>query len=279
MRRQLAMLCLGWMLAGIHPSQAYVSVVGSLDRHFELQAGQTVTTEIMVHNPGTQARHVRAYVKDFDPQPEGAGFVAAASHPRSNADWLQLMPHQQRIEAGQWGKVTVSVTLPDTWTAKGSFWSVVMIEADGSAEDLSQLALQSTEAFTLGIQHVLRTAVRVTTTHPNPEPEPAALAFVERQLIQHAEGAHLRLRLRNQGQTALRLQLHAELFDGEGQALARLEPDLSQLNLLPEAEAERRFRLAALPAGDYVMLVIADGGGEQLFGARYQLPLGQQVVP
>jgi hypothetical protein len=269
------------MLAGISPSQAYITVLGSLDREIQVQAGDQQRGQIEMHNPGPHARRVRAYLKDFDPRPEGLGFQPPPIHQRSNAAWISLMPSEQIVEAGARAVVEYTVAVPQSLDAEGSFWSVIMIETDDHADwqTLQNPLARDPQQATMDIRHVLRTAVRIVTTaggHPG-------LIFVGRALVAHQDGQALELILGNDGTTTLHLALHADLFDAQGQPIGRVAPRQSITRVLPGAEVTRHLVMPALPSGHYQAVVIGDHRGEQLFGARYafQLPAadGPQVAP
>jgi hypothetical protein len=280
-RGQWWALWLGVMLLSINPSHAYITVLGSLEREFQVQPGDQHRGQIEVQNPGSQPLRVRAYLEDFDPRPDGLGFQPPPAHPRSNAGWISLMPSEQTIAAGARAIVDYTIVVPPDLDMDGSFWSVIMIEADDQSDwpVLDNPVARDPTQVTMGIRHVLRTAVRVVTTaggRPN-------LTFVERSLSAPQEGQAIALILGNDGTANLHLTLHADLFDAQGQPLGRVAPRQSITRVLPGAQITRHLTLPALPRGEYQAVVIADHRGEHLFGARYAFQLDTlhdpQVAP
>jgi len=268
------------MALAANPSHANVTVLGSLEREWPVQPGDQLHNAIEVHNPGSSPVRIRAYLKDFDPHPDGMGYQAPPTHDRSNAAWIALTPSEQVIEAGARAVVNVAISVPPVLAQEGSWWSVVMIE--GSHDAGSTLATaQDPTLPSMGIRHVMRTAVRMVTTAGGP----LSLAFVERSLISD-DSAHnptISLVLGNDGHRNLHLTLHADLFDAQGQPVGRITPQQAITRLLPGAQVRRTLPLPELPEGDYQAVVIADHRGAQLFGARYSFHLpnakSAQVVP
>lgn len=269
------------MALSISPSHAYVTVLGSLDREWQVQAGDQHHGQITVHNPSSSPIRMRAYLKDFDPRPNGLGFQPPPAHDRSNAAWIQLAPAEQVIEAGAHAVVDFTITVPTALTPDGSWWSVIMIEGvDGSSSALQPASISPSPAqVTMGIRHVMRTAVRVVTTSGGS----SSLIFVERSLTADDNDRAMSLVLGNDGQRTLHLTLHADLFDAQGQPIGRITPRQPTTRLLPGAQVTRHLPLPDLPSGDYQAVVIADHLGMQLFGARYSFHLSHtipaQVVP
>lgn len=278
--RSWAAVWLGLMALAANPSHANVTVLGSLEREWPVQAGDQLHSAIEVHNPGSSPVRVRAYLKDFDPRPDGLGYQAPPTHHRSNAAWIALMPSEQVIEAGARAVFNVTISVPPVLAQEGSWWSVVMIEGSDDGGNILATAEDPTLP-SMGIRHVMRTAVRLVTTAGGP----FSLAFVERSLITGASAHNpaISLVLGNDGHRNLHLTLHADLFDAQGQPVGRIAPHQPITRLLPGAQAKRILPLPELPEGDYQAVVIADHRGAQLFGARYSFHLpntqSAQVVP
>ena len=269
-------LWLGLIALGINPSHAYVTVLGSLDREWQVQAGDQHHGQIEVHNPSARTVRMRAYLKDFDPRPDGLGFQPPPAHDRSNAAWITLMPAEQVIEAGARAVVNFTIDVPSELQQEGSAWSIIMIEAVPHGHEAGQARQVATDPaqVTMDIRHVLRTAVRVVTTSGGQ----LGLAFVERSLVADADEQAMTLVLRNDGNRSLHLALHADLFDDRGQSVGRIVPRQSVTRLLPGAQVARRLHLPELPSGDYQAIVIADHRGAHLFGARYSFHLPSSEI-
>ena len=278
--QSLASVWLGLMALAANPSHATVTVLGSLEREWQVQAGDQHHGVIEVHNPGSSPVRMRAYLMDFDPRPDGLGYQAAPAHDRSNAAWVALTPSEQVVEAGARAVVHFTISVPPALAQEGSWWSVVMIEGSHNAGSIVATT-QDPTLPTMGIRHVMRTAVRMVTTAGGP----LSLAFVERSLTADANGHHpaISMVLGNDGDRNLHLTLHADLFDAQGQPVGRIAPQQPITRLLPGAQVRRTLPLPELPEGDYQAVVIADHRGAYLFGARYSFHLpntkSAQVVP
>ena len=81
----------------------------------------------------------------------------------------------------------------------------------------------------------------------------------------------LEVDLENIGERWLRPYLWAELYDGEGRFVGKFEA--CKHRIYPGTSARYRVDLSEVPKGDYKALVIADCGGDFIFGANYNLKL------
>lgn len=271
-RTTLCLLALVGLLSA--PAWGSISVLGSLDRQFDLAPGQQAQGRVLVRNHASEPLLVRAYLTDLDPRPGGRGFPEAGSEARSNSDWIVVVPQEQGIDPGQTASFEFIARAPDDEAAHGgSFWSVMMIQA------VDPGALQPPPAAAdgevqLSIRHQFRTAVRITTHVRGAQAPEPSLRFTERNLVTDNGITALRLELENDGEVSLDMMVFAELFDGEGFSLGRYAPEIGRVRLLPGGRSVRQIILHGLPPGQYEALIVADNHDDNVFAARYQLEVG-----
>jgi hypothetical protein len=98
------------------------------------------------------------------------------------------------------------------------------------------------------------------------------LKFVGVELQRDDDGsASLSVDVSNDGERGLRPELWVELFDGEGQSMGRFEAE--QRRIYPGCSVRYRAPLAGVAPGAYRALVVADAGGDSLYGVELALEL------
>lgn len=68
-----------------------------------------------------------------------------------------------------------------------------------------------------------------------------------------------------------------ELYDRSGAQVRRLEAQVERI--FPDTSVRQNFDLGKLAPGDYTAVVIVDAGGDDVFGARYILEVGEGKAP
>jgi hypothetical protein len=221
-----------------------------------------------VRNDGRQTEEARVYLSDYS---FGAGgrttYAAPGSLPRSSARWVAFTPSSVRIPPGGEATVGYTVTVPADAALHGTYWSVVMVEgiAHGSPESTSAPAAARVR---LGVRPTIRYAVQLATTLGADAPQ---VRFASARAYPSAGGKVLELDLANAGEVAYRPEIRVELFDEAGRKAGAFT---SRRGLLyPGTSLRQTFELGAVPAGTYQALVVADAGGDQVYGAQYRLKL------
>ncbi len=79
--------------------------------------------------------------------------------------------------------------------------------------------------------------------------------------------------IENIGERLLKSFLWAELYDEEGSYVGRFEAGEFHIRIYPGTSVRYRVDLSQVPKGAYRALVVADCGGEDIFGVTYTLEL------
>jgi hypothetical protein len=271
--RTAGQLCLGLLstLLAAPAAAAQIEVSSSSLVEHAAHPGDHLEGAIVVRNVSAQEQEVRVYQTDYQFFADGrSDFARPGTAARSNAAWITLSPSRFRIGAGSTVRVGYVVTVPKDGATPlvGSFWSAVMIEgiAPGSAES----ALRgSSPRVKVGVQVAIRQAIQIAV---NVEGPPAHTAMrLDNSAIASGPGGQRELALDavNTGEIAVRPMLRIEVFDDAGRRVARAE---QQRGLIyPGSSVRQHFVLGAIPRGTYRAVVVADTGGDDLFGARFTL--------
>lgn len=235
--------------------------------------GGSYKGEIVLVNGSTQAMTVQVSQVDFLPTEEGVGYPELGSLPRSNAGWLEVNPGGVQIPAGGQVVVPYSIKTPNDPSLAGSYWSMILL-TPSDAE-----SVQKTQEG--GIQTSVRTQFRygvsvVTNLGKSGE---SGLSF-ENPKFERPQGganAHLQISLKNTGDRLLNPEVQLELFNAGGAQVDRLEAQADRI--FPGGSMRQDFELGKLAPGEYTAVVIADAGGEDVFGTRYTLNVGDSKTP
>jgi hypothetical protein len=251
------------------PAPAQVTVVGNGVEEHAARPGESYSGTLRLRNAGRQDEEAKLYLTDYTFAADGSTrYAAAGSLPRSSARWIVFSPAQVRIPAGGEATVGYTVAVPAAAALEGTYWSTLMVEgiARGSAESTAGAAGARVR---VGIQPSVRYAVQIATTlEGTGTPK---VAFTSARAYAAARGKVLELDLANAGDVAYRPEIRVELFDAAGH---RAGTFTSRRGLLyPGTSLRQSFDLGAVPPGSYQALVVADAGGDQVFGAQYTLQL------
>ena len=265
MRTAFAVL-LAAALAAV-PAAAQLSVVSSTVAEHRARPGETYTGTIVLRNDGPAPQEASLYQTDYRFFDDGRTlFEAAGGQPRSNAGWITLSPSRLVVPAGSEATVGYTVAVPAAGATAGSHWSMVMVEAIGAE---SPEAAGRRGRVEVGIRTAVRYGVQVATHLEGGE---SRVEFARVAVTAGAAGGRsLELDLANAGDRAYRLDLSVEIFDAQGVPAGKLAARRGLL--YPGSSLRQSFELPALPPGSYKALVIADTGGDEVFGGDFTLKL------
>lgn len=257
------------LLAFAPTARAQVVVVGNTVQEHAAHAGETYTGTLRLRNQGAQPGEARLYLRDYTFAAGGVTrYAAPGTLPRSSARWITFTPAQVRIEPGAEAVVGYTVTVPADAALTGTFWSMLMVEgiAPGSPESAGG---GGPARVRMGIQPSIRYGVQIATTVGSGASQ--QLAFTSARAYAGPRGKMLELDVGNTGETAYRPDIRVELFRADGEKAGTFT---SRRGLLyPGTSLRQTFELGSLPAGEYQALVVADTGGDQVYGAQYKLKL------
>jgi hypothetical protein len=250
------------------PAHAQIDVVGGGVEEHAAHAGESYAGTLRLRNRGAEPAEARIYLTDYAFAADGSSsYAAPGTLPRSSARWIAFTPSQVRIAAGGEATVGYTVTVPADARLEGTYWSMLMVEgvARGSAASADAPA---NARVRVGLQPTIRYGVQIATTVGGPAPK---VSFSGARAYAGSHGRVLELDLANAGDVAYRPEIRVDLFDEAG---GKVGSFTSRRGLLyPGTSLRQSFELGAVPAGTYQALVVADAGGDQVFGAQYRLKL------
>ena len=255
------------LLAPATPSAlfAQISVVGSIVQEHDAEPGASYTGNITVHNNRAEPREARVYQSDYRFFADGRTlYEKPGTQTRSNAAWVAASPARLLVPPGQAVDLRYQVNVPAAADSlAGSYWSLVIVEGVAAASGVGadgRRAASMQPSGRFGVQVV---------THIGATGTPR-INFAGAAARKRADGAGtLDVDLANDGDRAGRPALTLEVYDAAGRQIAVLHQ--ARGLLYPGTSLHQQFALGTLAAGTYKAVLVADAGGDAVFGAQYTL--------
>lgn len=194
--------------------------------------------------------------------------------PRSLVPWIRFSPDQLTIQPGEKQLVTFEGALPADVPLDGSYWCAIFIEGVPSEEDVAKMVEEDDgekKMPRIGIKTVFRFATKIYATIQGTEK--LDCKFSALALDKAAGGFDARAVFENMGNVFVRPKVWLEMRDVAGEVAYTLEHN--EITVLPESAREFKFEVrgADIPAGEYLLMVIADYGGPKLVAAQAKVDI------
>lgn len=268
MKTRTIIFCAALLFSVLVPyvAEAGVSIVGGLTHKKEAQIGKTYKGTISIRNTGDEPQEVRVYQTDYLFFFNGSDIYGQpGKDPRSNANWLIFNPHRMIIPPNGTATVNYTVKVPNDPNLVGTYWSMIMVEGIPKSSPLSS---QPEKGKTkIGIMQVMRYGIQMV-THIGDTGE-RKLKFLNTKLLRETERKVLQVDMENIGQRWLITSLWVELYDENGAHLGKFEG--GKRRIYPGTSVRLKVDLSSVPKGNYKAMVVADCGGDYIFGANYTL--------
>lgn len=274
MRLKRCVVFLALFLALLIPtvSEAGVSIVGGQSREKSVEIGKDYPGIIFIRNHGEEPQEVKIYQTDYLFFCGGTNIYGepAGKDVRSNANWITFSPQRLTIPAKSTSAVNYLTEVPDDETLRGTYWSMLMVE--GVGKDSPEAIEPEKDKIKVGIRQVIRYGIQMVTHIGNTGSR--ELEFLETELLKIIEenGGKkriLQVDVENTGERWLRPFLWVELYDMEGRYIGRFEG--GRKRIYPGTSVRFKVDLTEVPKDEYKSLVIADCGGDDVFGITYTL--------
>lgn len=245
-------------------SPAGVSVTSGLTYEKEAGPGAAYQGTLQLKNPGTSPQEVKVYQTDYLFYADGRNLYGdPGTNPRSNAGWITFAPRRLVIPPGGTAQVDYAVAVPADDALAGTYWSLLMVEAIPA--DSPESVTQQKGKVTFGIRQVMRYAAQMV-THVGTAGE-RKLRFAGTRLVKENGKRILQVDLENTGRQWLKPALWVEFYNEAGRSIGKYNG--GKARIYPDTSARFKVDLSAVPQGQYKALVVADCGGDALFGATH----------
>lgn len=253
--------------APLPPGPGDVRVTSSMRPELRLMPGEARIFQLTLENTGDAASSVRVSQLDFRLDESGDPVdQPPSSLPISNASWVQAAS-QVEVPAASTVTLPVTVRVPQG-VAAGTYWSLLLVEPNG-ATTVDRGAPEQGVRTTVTVN--FRFGVTVL-THVG-QPQQHDLVFRDPELVEDdlPGGRSLGVTIENPAHFLASSEVWLELYDPQGNLVRRV--DGGTLRIYPGAARRHTFDLGSLGEEAYQAVVIADAGGDAVFGVRYDLDL------
>ena len=261
---KIVYLALFFCFSILSTAKAGVSIIGGLSHEKMAKPGETYKGSVLIKNNSAEPEEVKVYQTDYQFCFDGSNnYGPPGKSERSNANWIGLNPHRLIIQPGDVLTVNYTTKVPDDPNLVGTYWSMLMVEGiPKSSPESSQAEKGKTK---IGITQIMRYGVQMITNIGDTGER--KLKFLETKLLRKAEGRFLQVDIENTGQRGLRSSLWVDLYDKGGGYVGKF--DGGGKRIYPGTSVRYKVDLAGVPEGTYKALVVADCGGDDIFGANY----------
>lgn len=247
--------------------EASFNVVGDLSYIFNLEPGGRAMGEITVENEGDEDGDVKIYFVDYLHYADGRNlFEKAGSSARSNAPWFSVSPGQANIPARGSLRVHYSLSVPANPALRGTYWSILMVEPIPRsfltpADQKDDVNVRVVTVARFGIQMISNIG----------RAGEVKIRFLDKSLVKEGGKSMLRLDVINEGEKLATPHVWAEFFNSKGKSSGPI--DGSRQRIYPGCSGRYMMDLSGLAPGGYQIVVVADNGDDNVFGANYAMDL------
>ena len=242
--------------------KAQVIVIGELTQEKDVSPGDSYNGTIMLQNVGPDSGEVKVYQQDYLFSFNGTSqYLKPGTVQRSNSAWVTFSPKQISVPPKQRSIVNYTVNVPSVDTLRGTYWSMLIVEP------VSEIGPAPEKG--IAVHTVVRYGIQVITNIGDTGSR--KLRFLHTKLLKEKGKRFLQVDIENTGERILRPKLLVELYDGTGNKIGTYEAEAHRT--YPGTSIRQRVDLSKVPTGTYKALVIADCGGDDLFGAQYTLKI------
>lgn len=257
------------MIIIIFPTEilAGISIENALSHLYEAKGGEKYSGTIIVKNSDDKATKVNIYKKDYSFTSDGkSNYAQPGTLDRSNANWITIVPEVITIPANDKVKINYIVQTPVSEDLRGSYWSMIMVEkvvdprlTDEGADDVS-----------VGIFLSTRYGIQIVTNVGNTGEK--KLKLIKTNIKTNNKKNFLVVDVENIGIMFLKAGVYAEFYNNDGEYIGKFSAE-NKKRIYPNTSVRYKININDVSSGEYQLLVVADGGENALFGAKYTITI------
>lgn len=256
------------LLVAVGVSHGQISVIGELSQDHETRPGEQYDGTITVKNDTNAPQEAKAYQTDYLFYSNGTNrYDEPGTTPRSNARWITFSPAFMTVPPQGTVVVNFTVNVPNDPKLVGSYWSMLMVEGipQSSPESSRPMEKKKTE---MGIMQTIRYGIQIATHIANTGTK--KVEFKDPKVVtKEKEGRVFQIDVENTGDLGIRPEVYVELFNDQGVSLGKFQG--VRYRIYPGTSVRQTIDVSGVPKGNYKALLVVDAGGDDIFGAQYNL--------
>jgi hypothetical protein len=229
--------------------------------------GETYQVRLLLKNTTADPQEARIYQTDYSFTADGRSvYGPPGTTARSNAKWVTVSPSYVAIPPDATIPVVYTVSVPKDSTLVGSYWSMVMIEPIVAGSVESRRAANARVDFGLSVSTRYGTQIATNIGASGI----SKIAFDSLTATTTKDGTRgLRFDFINTGERANRFVMSLELYDESGELVKKATQ--ARGLLYPGTAARQNFDVGTLAPGSYTAVLVADAGGDKVFGGQFKV--------
>ena len=241
------------------PISASITIVGELVHTHSAAIGTSYSGVVEIANVGNRNERVQLRQNDYLYTADGYNiFNNPGSDPRSNAPWITLLQDDIVIAPGKTAKVPYTVQVPPNSALCGSYWSLLFVQAITD----SLLNPDRPDDSRVELQANLRYGVQIITDIGESGKKIIHIDNIQVSKIENEHAIHFNVN--NIGEKSVFTNIYAQVYTDKGKYVGRF--DGNRRKTLPGCSINTYIQFPHLEEGRYRMQIIADGGGNDVFG-------------
>lgn len=240
-----------------------VAVLNGLAHEFNVTPGSKYQGKIELHNASEIAQIVTFNQTDMTTKYTGETFYSdSVTNDRSNINWIKLSNLDIILENGNKGSIDFEITVPNTGSLSGTYWSIIMVEPS------NPIHIQQDESG-YNIQSKIRYAIQIICNIG--ETGTTDLKFINISQKKYDDKHYLEVDIENIGQILIKPLLSLELFNEDGNSLPIIK--VEKQRIFPNSSKRYIVEIDDIEPGVYQGILIADCETDDLFGVNITLHL------
>ncbi len=243
--------------------KAGIVVLNGLSHTYQVETGKVYKGKIAIENTGNQPQSVKLFLQDYSYKSDGTtSYTAPHTNDKTNSEWIKINTNLVTLKAKQKTEVYYEITIPDTISEPGSYWSVIMVEpVDEIKPDHNKQGVNITS--------IIRYAIQVITNFDSEKAKPD-LKF-EGVKIEKEEGRRiLKVDISNTGNLYCKPTVNIEIYNKtNGQKLENISSQA--MGLLPQTSKSFHIDISKIPPDRYNAVLIATDEDENAFALNVEL--------
>ena len=251
-----------------HLVQAGIVVHNGLSHFFQVENGKNYKGKIVLENTGKETSQVKIYLQDVSYRADGTINYDAPSteKKRSNAGWMQLSTNLLTLKPGEKTDFLYEMNVPDQLAAKGSYWSVFIVEP---VKDI-----KPNDKAGVSITSVIRYAILVVADIYS-ESAKVDLRFENVKIVKEDNNRILKVAIANTGELFCKPVAFIDIYDKKtGQKKGRFTD--TAMGLLPDNSKYFSINIESLSPGLYNAVLMAIDENDNTFALKTDLEIGNE---
>lgn len=240
-------------------AHAGITIINGLTHVHDAHRGEVITGQIQMHNQGSKKpERVVVGLKEFHSSCDGSEMTTTTLDiDKSISKWISFNTNEKVLKSGEKFTLKYTIKVPETFSpeilAKGSFWSIVMVEGDDIIkENVINEGLKVNSKIRYGIQVIVNLG----------DKDDPQIEFVDVKLDKKREDKSTRVDvlLENQGVFLVRPLVSLTLYNDAGEEVKKIETKIKKV--YPESCTRYVLILEDLPKQEFEGVLVADYGSD-----------------